>query len=67
MLSNLCKLECKVNGKLYQFLCDTDSPIECVEEALAQFLAFAVRVKNEHSVSAADEDMKQDESEENGK
>lgn len=37
MLKNITKLECAVNEKIYQFLCDQDSPIEHVKEALFQF------------------------------
>lgn len=37
MLKNISRLECKVNDKTYQLLCDMDSPIEHVKEALFQF------------------------------
>jgi hypothetical protein len=37
MLKNIVKLELKIGDKIYQFLCDNDSPLEYVKEALFQF------------------------------
>ncbi len=36
MLKNIVKLEFQVAEKIYQFICDNDSPLEHVKEALFQ-------------------------------
>jgi len=36
MLKNIVKLEFKIVDKVYHFLCDNDSPIEHIKEALFQ-------------------------------
>lgn len=36
MLKNLIKIEAEVAGKIYHFLCDHDSPIGDVKEAIFQ-------------------------------
>jgi hypothetical protein len=46
MLKNLIRLEHKIGEKVYHFLCDTDSPIGEVKEALMQFGMFATQVSN---------------------
>jgi hypothetical protein len=37
MLNNISKLELKVGEKTYQFLCDNDSPLNDIKEAIFQF------------------------------
>ena len=36
MIRNIVRLEVKVAEKVYHLLCDQDSPINCVKEALFQ-------------------------------
>lgn len=36
MLKNLVKLEFQIADKIYHFMCDPDSPIEHIKEALFQ-------------------------------
>jgi hypothetical protein len=36
MLKNIVKLEIMLADKIYQFLCDNDSPLEHIKEALFQ-------------------------------
>lgn len=45
MIKNISRLECFVNEKPYHLLCDMDSPIECVEEALRQFQIYLDKIK----------------------
>jgi hypothetical protein len=40
MLKNISKLEFQISDKSYHFLCDQDSPIDHVKEALFQFSKF---------------------------
>lgn len=47
MLKNISKLECKVGEKIYQFLCDSDSPIEHVKESLFQFQKYIGYVEDQ--------------------
>lgn len=37
MLKNIAKLEVQMGEKTYQLLCDNDSPLEHLKEALFQF------------------------------
>jgi len=37
MLKNISKMEVKVGEKIYQFLCEMDSSLTDVKEALSQF------------------------------
>jgi hypothetical protein len=46
MLKNITKLECIVNDKEFVFLCDCDSPVVCVKEALTQFLKYACNIED---------------------
>ncbi len=45
MLTNLVKLEVKVAEKVYHFLCDHDSPIEHVKEAIFQITKIVADVE----------------------
>lgn len=47
MLSNLTKLEVKIGEKTYQFICDNDSPIGSVHDALTAMKSFVVCKINE--------------------
>lgn len=47
MLKNICKLEVKVNDKFYQLLCDNDSPIEHLKEAVNQFMKFVFHIEDQ--------------------
>ena len=42
MLSNITKLEVKIGEKTFQFLCDHDSPIGAVHDALTAMKSFVV-------------------------
>jgi len=61
MLKNISKLECKVNERTFQFLCDSDSPLSEVKEALFQFMKFSGdvedRVRSEQEALKIKEDM----------
>lgn len=46
MLKNISQLEMMVAGKIHRYLCDQDSQIEHVMEALIQFLSYAKQVKD---------------------
>jgi len=56
MLKNLSSLEHKAGDKIYHFICDTDSPLNDVKDALFQFLKFVGQV--EDTVKAQQEKMK---------
>ncbi len=47
MIQNVTKLEVKVGEKIYQFLCDQDSPITGVKEALIQFMSYSVNIERQ--------------------
>ncbi len=47
MLKNIVKLEHVLAGKVYHFLCDNDSPIEHVKDALFQFVKFAGQIEDQ--------------------
>jgi hypothetical protein len=47
MLNNLSKLELKIIDKTYQFLCDIDSPLEHVKEALFQMQKYVGIVEDQ--------------------
>lgn len=46
MFKNITKLEITVNDKNYQLLCDQDSPLDHVKEALFQFLKFIGQIED---------------------
>lgn len=37
MLKNLCELSHQVENKMCRFICDNDTPLHCIKEALFQF------------------------------
>ena len=47
MLKNISQLESLVAGKVYRFICDADSPIADVKEALFQALKFVGKVEDD--------------------
>ena len=58
MLKNASKLELTVNGKLYQFFFDNDSPIAHIKESLFQMQKYVGMV--EDNVNAQQEQAKKD-------
>jgi hypothetical protein len=56
MIKNISRLECKVNEKIYQLLCDMDSPLEHVKHALFEFIKYVELV--EDSIKASQELIK---------
>lgn len=47
MLKNISRLENKINEKTYQFLCDMDSPLPEVKEALFQFIKYVGQIEDQ--------------------
>lgn len=47
MLKNISRLECKVDGKDYFFMCDTDSSTVSAKEALFQFNKYIGQVEDQ--------------------
>lgn len=52
MLKNISKLEVHIGERSYQFLCDMDSPIGEVHDALASMKDFVIQKINEAEKSA---------------
>lgn len=46
MLKNISQLEVKIEDRIYHFLCENDSPITHVKEALFQFVKFAGQIED---------------------
>ena len=46
MLKNISKLEIQIAEKVYQLLCDSDSPIHHVKEALFQFQKYIGHIED---------------------
>lgn len=46
MLRNITRLEQIIEGRIYHFCCDNDSPVNHCKEALARFLSHCVAVTN---------------------
>lgn len=46
MIKQITRLEHKVGDRVYQFLCDNDSPVGEVHDALTVFKAYVVGVIN---------------------
>lgn len=47
MLNNISKLEIKINERVYQFICDMDSPLGEVHDALSGMKAFVIQKMQE--------------------
>jgi len=52
-LKNLSKLEHKIGDKVFHFLCDQDSPLNQVKDALLNFLGFVAQVEKAAQDEAA--------------
>lgn len=53
MLKNFSGLELKINEKVYLLMCDNDSPIDHVKEALFQFQKYVGQLEDQ--IKAAQE------------
>lgn len=47
MLKNISRLKCEVDGKEYVLLCDQDSPLLHVKEALFQFQKYVGQIEDQ--------------------
>ena len=47
MLKNMCKLECQIENKTYQFICDNDSPLNHAKDALIKFLQYVGQIEDQ--------------------
>lgn len=47
MIKNICRLEHKVGEKIYQLLCDQDSPLGDVKEALFEFTKYVGKIEDQ--------------------
>ncbi len=47
MLNNIAKLEVKISEKTYQLLCEVDSPMGQVHDALSQMKLFVINKMKE--------------------
>jgi hypothetical protein len=47
MLKNLSQLEHKIGSNVYSFLCDPNSPLNEVKDALLKFLTFVGQVEDQ--------------------
>ena len=56
MLKNVSRLEHVVNDKFYHLLCDSDSPISDVKDALFQFLKYIGNVEDQIKAAKAKEE-----------
>lgn len=52
MLKNITQLVHKVGSRSYQLLCDSDSPLVEVKDALVQFMGYAANVENAAKASS---------------
>lgn len=48
MFKNIARLECQIGDRIYHLMCDHDSPISELKEALCQFTGYAVAVEKAH-------------------
>ena len=46
MLKNINRLEYVIEGKVYHFMCDMDSPLHNVKEALFQFIKYVGSIED---------------------
>lgn len=47
MFKNICKFEIAIGDKVYHFMCDSDSPIEHVKEAIFQIQKLVGQVEDQ--------------------
>ena len=45
MLKNISKLEVTIENKVYQFLCDMDSPLQGAKEAVFQMMTYLGKIE----------------------
>lgn len=64
MLKNIVKLECVVEDKVFQFICDNDAPIEHVKEALFQCQTYIGQVEQNIKSQMAQKESEEKSSEE---
>lgn len=50
MIKNITALEIEIDNKVYKFLCDVDSPIGAVHDALVKMKGFVIDKINESNV-----------------
>lgn len=60
MLKNISKLECKVNERTFQFLCDGESLVGEVKEALFQFLKFVGEIEDKAKAAQEQKELEND-------
>jgi len=65
MLKNISRLESIIEGKVYHLLCDNDSPLLHVKEALCQFLKYCGNIEDQ--IKAQQEAAKAEEAAEQAK
>lgn len=44
-IGNLTKLEIAVEGRIYQFICDPNSPVQHAKEAILKFLGHCLEIE----------------------
>lgn len=44
MIKNVCKLQIEIDGRIYQFECDNDSPLGSIYDALSQMKQYVLNV-----------------------
>ncbi len=59
MLKNIVKLEFIVADKIYHFLCDNDSPIEHIKEAIFQMQKYIGQVEDNIKAQLAEKEAKE--------
>lgn len=64
MLKNISKLELKINDKLYQLLCENDSPLNDVKEALFQYQKYVGQLEDNLKSSQEKEEKDKENKEE---
>lgn len=64
MLKNISKLECQIENKTYQFICDMDAPLTHVKEALFQFLKYVGQIEDAVNAQSTSEKIIQIDKEE---
>lgn len=61
MLKNITQLETTIAGKVHRYLCDNDSQVDHVIEALVQFLTYTKQIKDAIVAKQAENAQKLDE------
>lgn len=54
MIRNLTVIECMVGERAYRLMCENDSPLLEVKEALSKFIAHVVKIEESHEKAKAD-------------